>query len=496
MLDITQLNKIDINSQKSLSEIKEKVADIMLHNETKEARILYDFINDKLAKNKNSFQEKEYSKILSQLRFLDLYFLSDNEIISLYQNDFGKILEYYEDYIPFNVLRLKLLNMSLRDRDEFKKKVVLALLNNKEVITSYTFVFTKGEKSEAPSVANWIKDYTKIAGGGVFTNMAKANYFIRSKNYLALNDEEKQKVKILLNFYFRLHLSSLTPQGLENDLVFVDKDGKTKILSEGKIIDTSSDMSINAMSIKKRGLKPKDEKEIIDKASGVVSETEKELIGILQEEINQDTGGDFNQLIQMLRQSIKIGAREEIEAILQILRGQDKIKDIQKDFELLKDLRDMDFLDELLREENINQSTKSMKELMREVLIGDKEEEREIKKIEVEVKKNEGDDVKKIIGGLGDAGDVKEAIARLRLLAKISPNSFTKISGSEKEKPSAADFERLIKKILGEKFGLSDIDTARYGMQIAMILKKKNMPEFIKAIYFDKKDGVFRWNTV
>jgi hypothetical protein len=518
MLDITQLNKIDINSPQVFLEIKEKVADIMLHFETKEAKILYDFINEKLVKNKNIYQAKEYSKILSQLRFLDLYFLSDNEIVGLYQKDFGKILEYYEDYNPFSVLRLKLLNMSLRNRDEFKKRVVLALLNNREIITKNALFFVKGGKSEPPSIANWIRDYTKIAGGGVFTNIAKANYFIKSKNYLALSDEEEQKVKVLLNFYFRLQLSSLTPQGLENDLVFIDKDGKTKILSEGKIIDTSRvTMSANEPIASRKIVKTGVKEEVTAESANVSVEAEQELAKILEEEINQDTNGDFEQLVQVLNQSVNIGAREEIEAVLQILRKQGKINDIYKKPELLNDLKDIGFLNEFkLEKTEVEKAGKTTKELMKEILIGDKGEEREIKKFEAEIKKNEVDDVKKIINGLqkykspqppfakgGDigtpqpplsGGNIREAVARLRLLAKVDPNSFIRISGSETESPSSSDFEKLIKNILGEKLGMSETESARYGMQIAMILKRQKMPEFMKAVYFDKKDRVFRWN--
>jgi hypothetical protein len=574
MLDLTQLNQIDLNSNKTLSEMKEKVADIVMHNYSKEARILVKFLEEQLAKNKNLNYRAEYEKIISQLKFIYLYTLSDNEIISLYQHDFGKILEYYEFYEPFGLLRIALLSKLLEERDPFKRRIILALASNKELITKQALFFTRGGPSEAPSIGNWLKDYAKTVGGGNFSNLAKANYFTKSENYRRLSEEEKNKVKTLFKFYFRLQLSSMTPEGFESDIIFTDKDGKTKILSEGKIIDTSKVVLPKVAPAPPSFSKVKE----VDEEEEFNQQTE-ELINILEEEFMQDTGGDFDKLVLELKQNIEIGAEEEVMAILRILEKQGKIGELQKDREVVDGLNEMGVpmprqskqaktpqprniagqrdVSPLIRgargvntpqaaktkdgikppvpveipatptiqpkrkvvpvpapaskpakkkvapvpqpaQKQVATAPKTIKQLMQEVLLGTPEEAEKISRFEARIGSAEGNEIEKIITGLQQSIKTKkttEVIARLRLLAKLDPQRLINLlqPGSPEDIPS---FQNLIKNILSGMLGLPEFDAARYGMQLAMILKKQGQANFMKAVYFDKKEKVFKWNKV
>ncbi|MFH1187803.1 MAG: hypothetical protein V1688_02980 [bacterium] len=433
---------------------------------------------------------EQYQDIIIKAKFVALSQIKEEEIISLFNNHFKEMFEL-EDYDPAEMLRGVLLVMSVYEhRDEFKQKIKQALLNNKQAITSQKLKMQIGEevKEFMPMVSNWLKDYNKEAGGGPVSRIAVARYITNNKNIKVLDEEEKKIVVALIEFYEFLKKSSLTDEGAEEKMVVV-VDGKLKLFNQGRLEELES---------------PK-VKELMKKVYEVFGEAEKSPLRQLADPFAK--GGNVRP-----SPSPSAGGGTTEPSPNPSAGGGKIEKSPQPPF---------------AKGGMIDIPEKTTKQLMQEVLIGDVRKEEEIKKFEAEIK---GDGVEEIIGGLmkspqppfakggkmtrtlpqplrgrGDAtepspspsaggGTVEEAVARLRLLARQNPKSLARFLASGETSLTPSNFQDLIKNILGKKFGITDDETARYGMQIAIILKKQNMPEFMKTVYFDKHDGVFRWN--
>lgn len=87
-------------------------------------------------------------------------------------------------------------------------------------------------KEKLPTVGNWVKDYNSVLGTGVIDKLKRTQYLTNGKNIKNLNEKEKKKIRILLDLYERLKLSSLTLEGLEEDIP-VDEENMKGIIKRG-----------------------------------------------------------------------------------------------------------------------------------------------------------------------------------------------------------------------------------------------------------------------
>ncbi|MFH1564237.1 MAG: hypothetical protein ABIC82_00055 [bacterium] len=406
-------------------------------------KLAYGLIRDleEIFKEQPDFSKKhprryaQYQDIIVKAKFIALMQIREQEVINLFNNHFKEAfeLEYYDLQ---ETLRGVLAAMPVfKHRDEVKQKIKQALLNNSQVITSQKLKMKIGEEEKeiAPTVGNWLRDYNKKAGGGRVSKVAQARYITNNRNIKVLDEDERKIVVTLIEFYEFLKKSSLTDEGAE-EKVMVVVDGKLKLFNQGRLEELES---------------PK------------VKELMKKIHAMSKETANASPADS----VKITTTSPSLPAKLSSSPV------------------------------------NLKATSKTTKQLMQEALIGDNE--KEIKKLESEIKNSEGDDVEKIIGGLmkspqppfAKGGTVEEVVARLRLLAKKDPKSLAKLLESGGNLLTPSNFQKLIKNILGGKFGMSDDETARYGMQLAIILKKQNMSEFMKTVYFDKRAQVFRWNT-
>jgi hypothetical protein len=156
-------------------------------------------------------------------KFIALPLLAESEVISLLKNNFCRQFEI-ELYNILEKIYSKQINIDVyEDRDKFKEEVRQAILENKEIIIS---------KTKAKTISDWLKDYNVKLGTGPVPNFKKIQYFTELDRIKELSETEKNRLKVLFDFYERLKASSLSPEGFEED-VPIEIDGGLYLFKQG-----------------------------------------------------------------------------------------------------------------------------------------------------------------------------------------------------------------------------------------------------------------------
>lgn len=188
------------------------------------------FETDKEFKNEYHELYVKYALVIIKLRWLGLQIVKEERIIDLFQYNFTKIFGIPDFEIWERLKRVLVAIPYLPYRDEVKQKIRTALVKNNEKLTSQKFIINNEIKDA--TVANWLKDYQLQVGIGVADKLIKSQYLIKGENIKILSIEEKEKVKTLLNIFEKIKLSSMTLEGLEEDVPIDEEYGKG-IIVEG-----------------------------------------------------------------------------------------------------------------------------------------------------------------------------------------------------------------------------------------------------------------------
>lgn len=116
----------------------------------------------------------------------------------------------------------------LFNKEGFKEEINKILLSSQEKLTHKEFVLDA--KAHSPTVANWLKDFIKQRGSGMFDNVALADFVTNSKNAKNLDEQEKKLVQKLLQLYRNLKFfpeSMPTDTGEEWEIIPIDKEVET-----------------------------------------------------------------------------------------------------------------------------------------------------------------------------------------------------------------------------------------------------------------------------
>lgn len=128
-----------------------------------------------------------------------------NNLESFLSASLESTIEIIKDYNGILILLLL-------DDPNFKKSLEKVFLANPEKLTHSEFISEGAPHS--PSIANWLKDFIKQFGSGMFDNLVMARYMTTSKNIKNLSEEEKQLVKKLLLTYRNL---KFFPESMPSD---------------------------------------------------------------------------------------------------------------------------------------------------------------------------------------------------------------------------------------------------------------------------------------
>ena len=200
----------DLKNKNILDLLNVQINDIVKHNDHSASFKLFKNIENQIIKNSTDFPEDFLEKIdelLLILKFIILYKFSDNDVAELLSKHFDKIFEI-ENYDIFSKINDFLTNYeNLYERDRVKEKILKALSSSRVLITKATLELNTNIQNG--TIENWLKDFrTEFMEKGFLDLLNINNYISSNKNYIKLDDKEKNKVEILLKFYNKISRTS------------------------------------------------------------------------------------------------------------------------------------------------------------------------------------------------------------------------------------------------------------------------------------------------
>jgi len=252
----------------NLLELKSRIDDLIEHLDDSEGYKLYSIIKNsedlKLIQ-----QDVDFNKYYLLLQFLIIPYLEINEIAELLKKDISIALND-NNFDLFAVVKRRLIYVDISERDECKKELKSALIDNGVIITQ-TVVSSSGGKLN--TVNDWIKDFISSVNQKGSNSLAQAQYYQRPY-YLKLSEIEKNKLRRLFQLYRYLSLSSLTPDGFEDDMLFQTKDGQLVTSNKSKIVVLYDPRGKDMMSSRTHRNYP----EVVIKKKSRENETTKKLV--------------------------------------------------------------------------------------------------------------------------------------------------------------------------------------------------------------------------
>ena len=213
--DTTKINRM--LSGEYIEMVKKVSQHILEENLQDKAFELLNLFKKVLADNKNELDGYKdihsfYKEVIVKLSFISLPVLDDEDVVDLMKNYFTWQFRI-PNYDLAGKFKAKLINAEIfENRDKLKGEIKKVLLNNKGIITG---------KAEIRTIADWLKDYNSKLGTGVADKLKRSQYFVDLKKNKGLDEQDLKKLKTLFDFYENLKLSSLTPQGFEEELPVV-----------------------------------------------------------------------------------------------------------------------------------------------------------------------------------------------------------------------------------------------------------------------------------
>lgn len=177
-----------------------------------------------------------YETMLSDARLALLPFLTDQELdqaltssilraVSMADYDFKEMLRRRLAYFP-----------DIEGRDKLRAAWRQRLVGSTEPLTKTRLLREDGSVFSG-TVGAWVHDYLSSVGAGAVNTEARARYFSTGKLFLGLASEERVQVQKLIEVFDYLRLSSLTPEGFEEELIF-DVGGELVTLTGGRLETT------------------------------------------------------------------------------------------------------------------------------------------------------------------------------------------------------------------------------------------------------------------
>ena len=245
MINIQEIKPEQLNEPKIFDEINELVKEYSFGSYISEAfdflQILKELISDNTdLKQINSNLFDKYQKIILQLSYISLPFLTEKEIYELIKKNLLPVFSF-----DIN-LRSKIELYLLLRRDDFQKNsireaIARALIENEERIGSQKIKDTQGNDEE-PFIKNWIRDYVQTYKvDKTLGNLEIVTYLNQSPNIKKINTEETKLLREVLKLYNYLRFANPEERGTPEQEgpdrqpppTPSDSEGKLKIPAQG-----------------------------------------------------------------------------------------------------------------------------------------------------------------------------------------------------------------------------------------------------------------------
>lgn len=431
---------IDFTKQEVLQEIKNRTQEIIFEDDIRQALIfIRNFKSLSSDEDVRKLKDRpevfsEYSRILNSLSVVALSSLKEEEVVNIFEQGIKESL-FNDDLNILEKTKLRALVFSdFGYRDVFKRKLREALYRNKETIGEKKISLETGDFS--PTIANWLKKYSQTVGPKSASKVMMNQFLTADKDTLNLNDQEKKALRKVVSLFEYLKLSSKTPEGLEDPVLF-NFEGSLKVLRQGYFEDVKIPSSVNIELGLEEGKSDNLEPENVPVVQS--PNLESSPISAEEQEILNAYKGDPRQIKALTKETKKILAsfgsdipRMQAEFFLAVQK-----KNLIRTIALLRILAQKQELENFIaKDQKLNKFLTTIWQ------------------------KQYGDDFVKEFG------------------KKPDQLKFTKI---------------FLRYVLEQRLGMSSNDAARIGLQIANIFVSSGKKSYNKMAYFDVKTKTFNW---
>ncbi|MDD3285788.1 MAG: hypothetical protein PHG95_04140 [Patescibacteria group bacterium] len=217
-----------INNQEFIDSLDRTISFLVINDEQEKAYKLLKVLERRYLEQKNEFNDdlktKEFfENAIAKLQYIALPLLDNEKIVEIIGNSF-RVALYLEGYNLEQKWKGKMISiLDLKERDDLKEKCRKALFFNKERITpNYNY----------KTISDWLKNYIERVGLDKVNALQRSQYLLEIRSNKTLSEADKLALLTLISFYNDLNISSLTPQGLEDEANFV-YDDKPFIFKKG-----------------------------------------------------------------------------------------------------------------------------------------------------------------------------------------------------------------------------------------------------------------------
>ena len=232
--------------ENTIKEAEERIKIFNQSNDYGAAYLYYKKLSDEVKmidldtkKNNQAFFNKINQQII-KLKFISLNYFNDFEEISELIGKYFNIALQLQDYNPWERIKVNLLATSdVKESDKAKKLIKSKLINSDCRILDINKY--KDIKDFPVTIADWLKNYHANLGLKKVDNLKGIEYLTNSQFIKPLAEEDKNKLKILFNFYEKIKIPSSDRYGYEGEMPMVF-DGENVIFKNGEVEEISPDI--------------------------------------------------------------------------------------------------------------------------------------------------------------------------------------------------------------------------------------------------------------
>ncbi|MBL7141512.1 hypothetical protein ISS21_00205 [Patescibacteria group bacterium] len=278
MIDVNKIDQAQLYETQFQKNLFKEAEKIILHLQSKEAKILAKNLEDNLTDFKGDPELKQdYQDLIVRLNFSALTRLAYKDIISLFKGSLRQAL--IDSNIPIlEHLKLSLIAINPWARDDLKQELLIALRDNNHTL------FKKEQGRRNISIADCLRKYDQTLGTQSMEGIRLTEYFFQQ--FSKFRPDNQMAAKRLFDIYEYLKLTSKSPNAFKDDFTFVTDEGVIQEIQGNRLVDvrlperkklTEEELEEIKQNILPNFKKP-EEKKVFLEAAGLSDDLEEEKI--------------------------------------------------------------------------------------------------------------------------------------------------------------------------------------------------------------------------
>ena len=231
---------IDLTNQEIFEEIMRQGQEVIDADDGRRALTFVRNMNQMLAKPEGKALANSpergvaYQDLMTRLSFICLAALDDRTIAGLLEAHTLVGIRLIGTAVAGKIKAKLVAVPSFGERDVLRRRLREALLRNQERIGSSSI--SLNDKMMPPTVTNWLRKYSGAVGPRPVTLVGQNQFIATNADVKKLDEDSRRLLRELVGLFEYLKLSSQTPAGLEDPVVF-RFGNQLRVLKQGNFED-------------------------------------------------------------------------------------------------------------------------------------------------------------------------------------------------------------------------------------------------------------------